>query len=214
MTPPIFSDDIVAVPASSAADVDRALKAARTVELGRAWSDAGDGFAATRVRTAWTPDGLWVRAEMDDEDPFTRADADSRRLWELGDVFEMFFQAEGAAYYAEMHVAPGNHRLHIRIPVPDFPALKQGKNDPADFIVDPPEFESATSLSPGGWTVNARIPGRAVSDRETLRAGDRWLASFCRYDAWSDARPPVLSSSSPHAEPNFHRRQEWRTLCF
>ena len=34
------------------------------------------------------------------------------------------------------------------------------------------------------------------------------------YPSDMTARPPVLSSASSHQELNFHRRHEWRPICF
>lgn len=109
---------------------------------------------------------LWVLATLDDTDIFTKATGDLQRLWELGDVFEIFLEAEGCGQYCETHITPGKFRMHLRLTSDDFTAMKK------------------------------RTPG------------------FCRSDAWSDGRAPVLSSTSPHREANFHRRQEWRPICF
>ncbi|MEI8343284.1 MAG: hypothetical protein WCH43_17320, partial [Verrucomicrobiota bacterium] len=48
----------------------------------------------------------------------------------------------------------------------------------------------------------------------TALEGRTWLASFSRYDYSSAEAPPVLSSTSPHAEVSFHRQQEWAELLF
>ncbi len=185
-----------------------------TIRLGQAWPGATGGFAPASVRVTWTSDSVRVSARLEDADVCTSAHGDSCRLWELGDVFEMFFQAENSGYYVEMHVAPGNQRLHLRIPIVDGPGPRRKDVPPENFFVDPPGFSSRTARTAFGWTVDAVIPCFEVSGLAAIRPGERWLVSFSRYDAWSDARPPALSSSSPHAEPNFHRRQEWRSLCF
>jgi len=41
---------------------------------------------------------------------------------------------------------------------------------------------------------------------------DIWLLSFGRYDYSPDRPLPVISSTSPHAVCNFHRKEEWRRV--
>jgi hypothetical protein len=42
----------------------------------------------------------------------------------------------------------------------------------------------------------------------------KWRFSFSRYDYIRGRREPMISSTSPHARPGFHRREEWGTLIF
>ncbi|HHY86694.1 MAG TPA: hypothetical protein GYA07_14345 [Verrucomicrobia bacterium] len=60
----------------------------------------------------------------------------------------------------------------------------------------------------------ARIPARSVPGATVLAAGARWQFSFGRYDHTQDGMGAVVSSTSPHAEPDFHRQQEWGLLEF
>jgi hypothetical protein len=151
---------------------------------------------------------------MEDEDVTTRATADSQHFWELGDVFEIFLESEDAGFYTEMHVTPGNHRLHLHIGCNDYEAIKNKSLPPSDVTVSPPGFASRSATTPAGWTAEARIPAGLVDPKGLITKSSQWRASFCRYDAWSDGRPPVLSSTSPHKALNFHRRHEWRPICF
>jgi hypothetical protein len=66
----------------------------------------------------------------------------------------------------------------------------------------------------GQWHVYAEIPAILVCGAAKLPADKPWRFSFSRYD-YTQGRPePVISSSSPHAQPDFHRREEWGTLSF
>lgn len=173
------------------------------------------GFSAGAVRIVWCPETLLVRADLRDGEVFTRATGDSQYFWEMGDVFEIFLEADGAGYYTEMHVAPGNHRMHMRIRPEDCLSMKAGMLTPADLMVRPPEFESRCEVVPGGWVVEAVVPVDAVQPGGKISGDSRWRASFCRYDAGSDGRVPVRSSTSFHqGKINFHARGDWRTLCF
>ncbi len=167
------------------------------------------------VRIAWCPDALMVRGELADDDVFTRAKRDSEYFWELGDVFEIFLEAEGAGFYTEMHIAPGNLRLHLKIRPEDYASMVADEIFPKDLAVSPPGFQSRFELISGGWAVEAVIPVASVDPKGLLTEESRWRASFCRYNAWRDGRPPELTSTSTHACPvNFHTRSDWRPLCF
>jgi len=198
--------------AGSAADV---WAGSETLLLRQAWAaSAPEGLAPTRVRLAHDGSSLRVRAELEDADVFSLATADSQKLWELGDVFEMFFCPADSDIYTEMQVAPGNHRLHLRLGPGDAHALRSGRLGIGDLAICPPRFECKTTLVDGGWTLLASIPLREIPGGESPVPGSHWCASFCRYDAFRDGRPPVLSSSSPHSVRDFHRLNEWTTLCF
>jgi len=201
-------------PAGSLEMLRPSLENAIPISLGQVGSE-WSGFSGGTVRIVWCPEALLVRADLLDGDVFTRATGDSQYFWELGDVFEIFLEAEGAGYYTEMHVAPGNHRMHMRIRPEDYLAMKAGSLTPADLMVRPPEFESRCELVPDGWSVEAVIPSGAVQPGARISRDSIWRASFSRYDAGSDGRDPVLSSTSFHRKKiNFHAREDWRILCF
>lgn len=182
--------------------------------MGQGWNVAPDErLRPGVVRLAWEPEALWVRAELNDDEICSRATSDSQHLWELGDVFEMFLQGEGRDDYAEMHVSPGGFRMQLALDGTKFRRLESDECRVEDFLVVPPRFDAEARQETGGWTVEARIPAGEVDPKGRIDAGDRWLGSFCRYDVGCEGRP-VLSSTSLHRVCRFHRRQEWRTICF
>ncbi len=75
-------------------------------------------------------------------------------------------------------------------------------------LVTEPLFNSETSLTPDGWSVIARIP----LDGLFRTTHPEWLLSFGRYDYTPGQTKPVISSTSPHAICNFHRKEEWRRV--
>lgn len=194
-------------------DRGESLDRAEPVLLEHFWPSSATP-ARTTVRIGWTPDCLFVHAGLDDAEITTRATADSQHLWMLGDVFEIFLEAEHAGFYTEMHVAPGNHRLHLRLAYDDFASMKNKTLTVENVMIRPPQFESRCLVGTDGWTVDARIPAELVDPRGVITPESQWRASFCRYDASSDGRPPVLSSTSAHEQVNFHLRQDWRPICF
>ncbi len=200
------------IPATQAQD-SISLDESSPVLLDYSWPH-GTQQAKTELRIAWNPEELLVRGDMEDEDVTTRATADSQHLWELGDVFEIFLESSDAGFYTEMHMTPGNHRLHLHIGRDHYEAIKNRSLSPSRVTVCPPGFASRSAITPTGWTTEARIPAGLVDPKGLITKSSKWRASFCRYDAWSDGRPPVVSSTSPHKELSFHRRHEWRPICF
>ncbi len=85
--------------------------------LGQHWAGHPDpGFRPCSVRVSWIERALHVMADLTDDESFSHATGDNQKMWTLGDVFEMFVQLEGRCDYAELHVTPNNHRLHLALP--------------------------------------------------------------------------------------------------
>lgn len=150
-------------------------------------------FRPGHVQLAWTPSQLIVEADLADEHVFTTATGDNQRMWELGDVFEMFLQVAGRKEYAELHVTPNGKRLHLQFP--------------GGQPVHPAAFRASAVLTSGGWRVEAGIPPEVVG-LERFGPGLELRVSFCRYDA-TPGEQPVLSSTAHHPIASFHRPAEW-----
>lgn len=192
-----------------------ALQKAPVTYLTPLWSEGHSvDFMTTEVRIAWCPSHLWIQAAMEDQDVYTQASADSQHLWQLGDVLEIFLEAEDSGNYIEMHVTPNNCRLHLQFGAGDIIAVREDRKSLSNFIVHPPRFESSVQKTSDGWSALVSIPSQEISPKGIISSGTSCRTSICRYDAWADGRPPVLSSTSPHAQLDFHRRHEWRPLCF
>lgn len=207
--PPFSPDDLDAV--------RRAFDTATPIHLGQSWLAAPEpGFAPAVVRTGWRSDTLLVFAELTDEHVFTQAERDNERFWELGDTFEIFLQPAEALPYVELHVAPNNRRLQLRFTAP--PSGSGSVVDPFKAaLVNGDIFESRTwvNADAGGWSIFAAIPASVVRPQSLVPlAGSTWRFSFSRYDYTPGRKSPVISSSSPHREPAFHRPHEWNTLLF
>jgi hypothetical protein len=173
----------------------------------QAWLEAPEAdFLAAAIRVGWTPTSLLVRADLPDRDIFTQATESNQRMWELGDVFEIFLQAADRSEYVELHVTPPNLRLQLYFQSAGKPATR----------LDDGAFASRVKIDSENqrWTVYAEIPARLVSGRDSIHAEESWHFSFSRYDASRDGQRPVLSSTSPHQVLNFHRVHEWGSLVF
>jgi len=164
------------------------------------------GFLPAEIRIGWTPSRLVVRAEIPDRDIFTLATGPNQKMWELGDVFEIFLQAEDRSDYVELHVTPPNFRLQLHIESLGKPAT----------LLDDGVFSSHVKVDAANqrWIVYAEVPANLVSGREHICPGESWRFSFSRYDASRDGTPPILSSTSPHQAVNFHRIPEWGKIIF
>jgi hypothetical protein len=198
------------------ASVRAAFAGATPIPLGQAWLAAPEhDFAPGIVRTGWRENSLLVFADLSDTDIFTLARRHNDRFWELGDTFEMFLQPPGARAYVELHVTPNNLRLQLQFAKP--PSARDA--DPfTPALIHDQVFSSQTWVKPEtrGWCVFAEIPAGTVfptqkSQGPSLTSGT-WRFSFSRYDATRGRERPVLSSSSPHTRPAFHRPHEWGRL--
>jgi len=196
-------------------EVRRAFWTATPIPMQQAWLPAPDpAFTPATVRTGWRGDALLVFAELDDEDIFTAATDHNQAFWELGDTFEIFLRPADQQGYVELHVAPNNLHLHLWFPDAGFLA----RTPPADVFglaLRPPEaFTSRVWVdeAAGRWSVLAEVPAAVACGHPRVLAGSEWQFSFSRYDFARGRKEAVISSTSPHAAPSFHRQQEWGRL--
>ncbi|HWF17925.1 MAG TPA: carbohydrate-binding family 9-like protein [Verrucomicrobiae bacterium] len=187
------------------------------IAMQQAWLPALEAdFAPASVRTGWRDEALFVFAELTDADIFTRATRHNERLWELGDVFEIFLRPDAQQAYTEFHIAPNNLRLQLRFA--DTEALKRlaAAKSLENAMIDAQLFESAVWVRPEEqrWHVSAKIPAASICEAKAPMQGSLWHFSFSRYDYTRGREKPVISSTSPHAIARFHSQAEWGTLRF
>jgi hypothetical protein len=197
--------------------VRNAFRDSRAIPLGQAWNRIPDpGFAPAEVRVGQDRSNVVVLAQLTDADIFTTAEGLNERLWERGDAFEMFLGPEEKPAYIELQVAPNNQRLQLRYP--NRAALDQAREtgNLTEAWIPGAAFQSATWIekSPSRWSVLAEIPIDLVDDAPGNPHKMAWRFSFSRYDHTRGATRPVLSSSSPHLELDFHRQEDWGRLVF
>ena len=195
----------------------KAFASATGCELRQAWrAEPEPEFAPAVVRTGWRGNSLLVFAELDDADIFSRATAHNQRMWELGDVLEIFLSPENSASYVEFHVTPNNYRLQLRFPDTATLRRAQAENRFEHLLLLDGVFHSGTWVLPENkkWFALAEIPAAVVGGVDKRIAGMRWKFSFSRYDSTRGRPAPVCSSTSPHAQLDFHRREDWGALIF
>ena len=196
--------------------VRAAFAAAPALQMHQAWRDMPEEkFLPARVRIGWRADRFLVFGELTDNLLFTRATEDNQILCSFGDVFEIFLRDSEGEHYAEFHIAPNGKRLQLLWP--DAGTIRRVGNKEIsldDLKVHGPIFDFSQWSEGQTWCICASVPGSALLPVGTSLEGRAWTASFSRYDYSSAEEPPVLSSTSPHAEVSFHRQQEWATVNF
>jgi len=166
-------------------------------EYGQHWlPHVEPGFAPGRVGISWQNDDLIICAELEDAHVMMDEYPFNFPAYQQCDAFEIFLGPAGEAAYYEFHVTPSNSVLQLQFEGPG------SRKSLSEHLVTGPLFVSETRLTSEGWNVHARIPlGRLFPKRPR-----DWLLSFGRYDYTPGQANPVISSTSPHAVCNFHRK--------
>jgi hypothetical protein len=208
------------LPPFNASDLDAVRAAFQSVEacpLQQAWRPVFDaGFEPTQVRAGWRGHSLLLLVEVTDSHIYTRATDHNQPFWELGDTIEVFLSPLEQASYVELQVTPNNFRLQLRFAHPDELAHLRQTRSVDRVATRDHAFRSQTWVEPENnrWFVFVEIPAGLVGENPALSAGSKWLFSFCRYEYAAPQDEPVLSSTSAHAEPDFHQPDEWGILQF
>jgi glucosamine-6-phosphate deaminase len=201
--------------ASNLREVQRAFQSAESCTLRQTWLPTHEGdFAPATVRTGWRDDSLLVLAELTDRDIFSQATGLNQRCWELGDSFEIFLRDETRDGYLELQVTPNNQRLQLRYAGREALERARATGDFGDALISGDAFRSKVWIEPDRWVVLAEIPSALVCGAPVPLAGRQWRFSFSRYDYTRGRVEPVISSTSPHPQADFHRLQDWGFLRF
>lgn len=215
-----LSAECLALPPFDARDLDAARGAFETagrIPMRQAWlAKEEPDFAPGAVRVGWSNDSLLLLAELADEDIFTRADGLNQRLWELGDAFEIFLRPVKQSAYAEFQIAPNNERLQLRYPDAEAVHRAREASDFGPYLISGEAFRSAAWVLPAEkkWFAFASIPAGSVCDEPGPLTGRQWRFSFSRYERARNRHEPVISSTSPHSKPEFHRQKDWGVMTF
>jgi len=171
--------------------------------LTQSWLPAPEpGFLPGAARFSWADGVLRLEASFTGHTPSSRATTHGQRLWEFGDVVELFVQKAGESGYREYQVAPNGFTLSLHYPdIACVAAVRSGERDMEEFLTK--EIPAAKiTLTPEGWKILLSVDLAALP-------GERFRVSCCRYDATQGGKA-VISSTSPHPVRDFHRPQDWR----
>lgn len=197
------------------ASVRQAFRFAAACPFQQAWLTANEvRFSPGAVRVGWRENSLLVFAELMDADIFNGATGHHQPLWELGDVFEMFFKSVDQESYVEFQVAPNNQRLQLHYPDARAVEWLRQQRSLDEVLVRTEAFDSRTWVEKDRWHIYAEIPAHVICGAATPIEDTQWQFSFGRYDYTRGVAEPVMSSTSPHAKADFHRQHEWGVLTF
>ena len=160
------------------------------------------GFRPGQAKLRWSDGQLHLRGDFTGGGAGTDATAHGERLWERGDVAELFLQREGSDGYREYQVAPNGCTLALHYPdTACVAAVRSGARSLEEFLTgEIPKAE--VSVTRDGWTLSLSVPLKAAP-------GEIFRVSCCRYDHGGGGKP-VISSTSPHPVRDFHRPGDWR----
>jgi hypothetical protein len=194
-----------------------------------AWAKAaavtwGPPAYATAFRALWSDEGLFLRFDATDPDPWHTMTRRDEHLWEE-EVVEIFLDLDssGRDYY-ELEISPANVVCDLRMisPWPD----KKGDAswDLAGLSTRVRTHKGATGKTTG-WTATALLPWSGFRSLPSARAiglppkpGDRWRFNLFRIKRPGGKQAPekdaVEVAWSPTGEPSFHVPRAFRDLVF
>ena len=238
MAPTQTACDVISVPHIGSVAIDdwsalcALLEPAETLHLDQNWlSESHRSFAAGWSKVGWNDEHLVCFANFTDHDVFNDEDRFNAPAYVVGDVFEIFVKREGCPQYLEIHVSPRNQVLQLRWPRPIYEIFAprprrrfRRERDPekrkarqaeplAPYLIDNPRIATAARhlADEHAWQAVAFIPFPLIDD-QPVGSGTRYRYSASRYDYTRGHHGPVISSSSPHVEANFHLASDWRAL--
>ena len=165
------------------------------------------------ARVGWKGNTMYILATVKDADLHTTADKHNLRLWELGDVVEIFLGVPGSPSYIEYQYAPNGAVLKVFWPsIKDIQHAGDDKEFPKFFAKESASWSQIFKLE-DGWAVCVAIPASVLRTNGKPLAGLTWEGSICRYDA-GGARAGEPTSVSPLRYLSFHDREAWLKFHF
>ncbi|MFV0338574.1 MAG: hypothetical protein ACK5LK_10085 [Chthoniobacterales bacterium] len=191
-----------------------AFENAPSMSYAQNWLSEQDAqFRPATVSIAHDGENVLIFADLKDDDLCSKATANGQHIWDLGDVFEIFFRDLAGDRYYELHVAPNGFNLQLRWPSESF--FRAKNYTIADVSVSIPIFKYQVRSVAGGWQVYAELPAAILFESKTKLTESTWSLSFGRYDVSFDKNEQILSSTAPHELPlSFHNQQYWPHIQF
>jgi hypothetical protein len=169
----------------------------------------GPDSYATAFRAAWNDEGLYLRFDATDRDPWhTRARHDDK-LWDE-EVVEIFLQPVGRDEYGELEISPANVTCDVRV-VPSAHHF--------DLSWNIEGLETRVTSRASGWTATAFVPWRGFTIASGApHAGDRWRFNLFRIERPGGAARPedgaLYLAWSPTGKSTFHVPAAFRAIVF
>jgi hypothetical protein len=200
------------------------LAADEAAWTGPARVDWGPARYETGFRAAWGEDGLYLRFDATDPDPWHTMTKRDEHLWEE-EVVEIFIDVDRSGKdYAELEISPGNVVCDVRMasPWPD-KKMDLAWNMAGLETRAHPRKDGAGKTT--GWTATAFLPWSGFKTLPSAKAvalpprpGDRWRFNLFRVERpggkTSPEKDAVEVAWSETGEPSFHVPKAFRDLVF
>lgn len=173
----------------------------------------------TKFRALWSKDGIYLRFDSTDPQPWHTMTKRDEHLWDE-EVVEIFLDPVGSGLnYAEVEVNPANVICDVRMVRPSPDKL-------SDLSWDHEGLESNVAKRPGGWIATVFLPWagfRSLSPeaaRVTMppKPGTEWRFNLFRIERPGGPKAPgkdgVFAAWSPTGQPSFHVPAAFRPFRF
>ena len=185
--------------------IDAAFAGLPALPFGQAWlGELEPRFRPASARFAWREGCLCVKVDLQDDDVFNPVTRFNEPAFLKGDVVEIFALAPGGRHYCEVHSTPGATVYQVRF-------LTERPRESLAFIASP-AARAVTRKTGEGWSAYLEMPFELAEAAPA--PGQQWRVAVCRYDYTRGQPQPVLSSTAPLTEPNFHQLERWNRIVF
>ena len=201
-------------PADLTADLPSKYAACPALVLRQHWTGADALPVETGIaRIGATTKGLSVHIRYEDSDIFSTATANQQRMWQLGDVAEVFVKPGlDRTDYWEVHVTPNNFLMDLSIPSRS--GMQSGEHSWEDIISPESGTVFQTHVTDGAWVAELTIPWSAFGVAGIPESGTTWQFAVCRYNYNGGLEDPELSSTAPLSKRSFHFYEDYTDLTF
>ena len=194
----------------------------------KAWAAAaaiawGPAPYETRFRALWSPDGLYLRYDVDDASPWHTMTRRDEHIWEE-EVVEIFLDADRSGHdYYELEISPANVVCDLRM------IDASPWNGDFKFDLEGLETRAAARMDAAGrtsgWTATALLPWKGLRALPSAarvatppKPGDRWRFNVFRIERPGGKQSPEKDAvqvawSKPTAD-TFHDPSVFRDMVF
>eukprot|EP01059_Diplonema_ambulator_P012067 TRINITY_DN22203_c0_g1_i1.p1 TRINITY_DN22203_c0_g1~~TRINITY_DN22203_c0_g1_i1.p1 ORF type:complete len:246 (+),score=41.23 TRINITY_DN22203_c0_g1_i1:72-740(+) len=183
------------------------------------WKGVGHGpEEGGHAYIGWEDRGVVVYSYFEGAMAWSTSTADGQRLWELGDVVEVFLHHTRGTEngwekpYWEVHVNPNGHKMELHIPNRD--SWLKG-DTPWEVAAQPSGMEYTTRVLETSWATEILLPWSIFGGPPAPNTV--WGLSVCRYNYRPDdtkLQDPELSSTSSYKELSYHRLEDFTPVVF
>jgi hypothetical protein len=178
----------------------------------------------TTFRALWDDDGLYLRWDSTDPDPWHTMTKRDEHIWEE-EVVEIFLDLDGSGHdYYELEINPANVVCDLRMVSP-WPDQKGDIDWDLEGLETRVHARTDGAGAATGWTAMAFLPWKGLRSIPSAqgvavppKAGDAWRFNVFRIKrpggALEPAKDAVFAAWSPPAGPSFHDAGAFRPFRF